>query len=63
MESTKIAARLYLPGWGIIHNKSGVLNSHMAHIQYLKFYEVQPYGIQLFDYTTTQEISMIPYSI
>lgn len=60
MDSTNIVALLWLPRSGIIRNMSGVLNSHMAHVQYLNVYTVHPLGIQIFDYTTTQGISMFP---
>jgi len=52
-----------LSGLGIIQNKSWLLKSHVAHAQCVKCLNVHWWGIQLFDNSIPQEISMFTQSI
>jgi len=54
---------LWLPGSGIIPNKSWLLKSHMAHARCVNFLKVRRWDIQLFDHLITHEINMITWSI
>jgi len=49
----------WLPGLGIIPNKSWLLKSHMGHAQCVKFLQMCRWRIQLFDHLTNQDISLI----
>jgi len=48
----------WLPGSGIIRNKSWLLNSHMAHTQCAKLLQVHGWGIPPFDHSMTEESSI-----
>jgi len=52
---------LWLPWSGIIPNLLLLLKSHMAYAWCVKFLKVRRWGIQLFDYLITQEISMFTW--
>jgi len=62
MESSDNVTLCWLPGSGIIWNKSWLLKSHMAHAQCVKFLKVRRWGIQPFDHSLTQETSIFTRS-
>jgi len=62
MDSRDNVILCWLPGLGIIRNKSWLLKSHMAHAQCVKFLKVRRWGIWLFDHLKTHEISMFTWS-
>jgi len=49
MDSSDNVTLCWLPGSGIIRNKSWLLKSHMAHTRCVKFLKVYWWGIDLFD--------------
>jgi len=62
LDSSNNVTLCWLPGSGIILNKSRLLKSHMAHAQCAKCLKVDQWGIQLFDDWTTQEMSIFTRS-
>jgi len=52
----------WLPGLGIIRNKSWLLKSHMADAQCVNFLKVRQWGIQLFNHSKTQETNIFTRS-
>jgi len=54
---------LWVPGLGIIKNKSSFLKSLMAHEQYVQFLKVCQCRIQLLDQSIAQEICMFTQSL
>jgi len=62
MNSSENVTLCWLPGSGIIRNKSWLLKSHMAHVRCVKFLKVHRWGIQLFDHSITQETSIFTRS-
>jgi len=54
--------RCWLPGSGILLNKSCLLKSHMAHARCVKFLKVRQWDMQLFDHLITQETSIFTRS-
>jgi len=53
----------WLPGSGIIQNKSLLLKSYIAHAWCGNFLKVGRWGIQLFDHLITNEIGMFTWSV
>ena len=62
MDSRDNVILFWLPGLGIIQNKSWFLKSHMAYARCVKFLMVRQWGIQRFDHLITHEISMFTWS-
>jgi len=62
MDSRDNVILFWLPGSGIIRNKSWLLKFHMAHAWCVKFLMVRRWSIQLFDHLITHEISMFTSS-
>ena len=58
MDSRDNVILFWLPGSGIIWDKSWLLNSHMAHARCVKFQMVHRWVIQPFNHLITYEISM-----
>jgi len=52
----------WLPGSGIIRNKSWLLKPHIAHSRCVNLLMVRWWGIQLFDYLITHEIRMFTWT-
>jgi len=62
MDSRDNVILFWLPGSGIIWNKSWLLKSHTADAWRVRFLLVCWWGIQLFNYWITHEISMFTWS-
>jgi len=62
MDSSDNVTLCWLPGLGIIRNKSWLLKSHMAPARCVKFRKVRRRGIQLFYPLVTQETSIASWS-
>ena len=48
----------WLPGSGIVLNKSWLHKSHMAHARCVKFLKVRQGNIQLYNHSITEETSI-----
>jgi len=62
MNSSNNVTLCWLPGSGIILNRSWLLKCQMAYVQCVKFPKVRRWGIQLFDHSITQETNIFTWS-
>jgi len=62
MDSSDNVTLCWLPGSGIIQNKSGLLKSHTAYAQCVKFLKVCQWAIQRFDHSISPGTSIFTRS-
>jgi len=62
MDSSDTVTLFWLPGAGIIPNKSWLLKSHLAHACCVKLLKVPRWGIHCFDHLITQATTLFTWS-